>query len=127
MTVIGNLGKDAIVREVNGRKAINFSIAENQKFKDDNGNPVEKTTWVNCTMWRDANSGTGIMPYLTKGTKVYLEGVPEVKTFKDKNNIVQAELRLNVRSIELLHVNKEGDSTAPEPATNSDKADDMPF
>ena len=76
-------------------------------------------------MWRDANSGTGIMPYLTKDTKIYLEGIPEVKTFKDKNNVIQAELRLNVRSIELLHVNKDGEGTAPEPA--SDKADDMPF
>ena len=28
--------------EQNKRKAINFSIAENQKFKDDDGNHVEK-------------------------------------------------------------------------------------
>jgi len=76
-------------------------------------------------MWRDGNSSTGIMPYLTKGTKVYLEGVPEVKTFKDKNSVIQAVLRLNVRSIELLHVNKDGEGTAPEPAT--EKADDMQF
>ena len=120
MTVIGNLGKDAIVREVNGRKAINFSIAENQKFKDDDGNQVEKTTWINCTLWRDSNSGTGIMNYLTKGTKVYLEGVPEVKTFKDKNGVVQAELRLNVRSIELLHVNKDGDQQTTSDAAPAD-------
>lgn len=84
------------------RKAIDFSIAGNQKFKDDQDVVEEKTTWINCTLWQDGS--VDILDYLKKGTKVYLEGVPEMKTQRDKSGVAQAELRLNIRSIELLQV-----------------------
>jgi single-stranded DNA-binding protein len=37
ITVLGNIGQDAQVREVNGRYAINFSIAHNRKWTDNDG------------------------------------------------------------------------------------------
>ena len=40
--VIGNLTANAEVREVSNKKAINFSLATNEKYKDSNGLLVEK-------------------------------------------------------------------------------------
>ena len=44
--ISGNLTKDAEVKEAAGRKAINFSIAYNEYFKDKNGDKLEKTTFI---------------------------------------------------------------------------------
>ncbi|MFM7710302.1 MAG: single-stranded DNA-binding protein, partial [Ferruginibacter sp.] len=53
LQIIGNLGKDCIQNEVNGRKVINFSVAHSEKYKDSAGNLKEKTTWVECAYWTD--------------------------------------------------------------------------
>ncbi len=63
LQVIGNLGKDCIVNTVNGKNVINFSVAHTEKYKDAQGNPKERTTWVECAYWTDR---TGIAPYLKK-------------------------------------------------------------
>ena len=78
LQVIGNLGKDCIVKEINGKNVINFSVAHSERYKDAQGNQKERTTWVECAYWTDR---TGISPYLTKGKQVYVEGNPEVRTF----------------------------------------------
>ena len=38
LQVIGNLGKDCIVKEVNGKNVINFSVAHSERYKDAQGN-----------------------------------------------------------------------------------------
>jgi single-strand DNA-binding protein len=49
--VIGHLGKDAIVNNVNGKTVINFSVCHTEKFKDTQGNLKEKTVWCECAQW----------------------------------------------------------------------------
>ncbi|HRO70951.1 MAG TPA: single-stranded DNA-binding protein, partial [Chitinophagaceae bacterium] len=71
LQVIGRLGKDCVVNTVNGKNVINFTVANTEKFRDSQGNNQERTTWVDCAYWTDR---TGIAPYLTKGTQVYVEG-----------------------------------------------------
>jgi single-strand DNA-binding protein len=68
LQVIGNLGKDGVVNNVNGKNVINFSVAHTEKFKDAQGVQKDKTIWVECAYWTDR---TGIAPYLKKGTQVY--------------------------------------------------------
>jgi single-strand DNA-binding protein len=46
LTVIGNLGRDAIVRDVQGKSVISFSVAHTEKFKDNMGVQKDKTTWI---------------------------------------------------------------------------------
>jgi Single-strand binding protein family len=53
LQVIGNLGKDCIVKEVNGKNVINFSVAHTERYKDSQGNQKERTTWVECAYWTD--------------------------------------------------------------------------
>lgn len=102
--VIGNLGKDCIVNQVNGKSVINFSVAHTEKFKDHTGTQKEKTTWVECGYWTDK---TGIAPYLKKGQQVYVEGQPEVRTWEKDGKSV-ASLQVRVFGIQLLG-SKNGD------------------
>jgi single-strand DNA-binding protein len=99
LTLIGNLGKDCVVNNVNGKNVINFNVAHTEKFKDSSGTPKEKTIWVECAYWSDR---TGIAPYLKKGTNVYLEGSPDVRTYTTNEGKQGASLRLNVQYVQLL-------------------------
>ena len=99
LMVIGNLGKDCIVNNVNGKSVINFSVAHTEKFKDSTGAQREKTTWVECAYWTDR---TGISPYLKKGTQVYAEGTPEVRTYQTNDGKSGASLSLRVQTVQLL-------------------------
>lgn len=99
MQVIGRLGKDCMVNTVNGKNVINFTVAHSEKYKDSQGNNQEKTTWVDCAYWTDR---TAVAPYLTKGTQVYVEGAPEVRTFTRNDGTSGATLTMRVRDVQLL-------------------------
>ena len=140
LQVIGNLGKDCIVKEVNGKTVINFSVAHTERFKDSQGNLKERTTWVECAYWSDK---TAIAPYLTKGTTVYAEGSPEADAYMNKDNQAAATLRMRVQNIQLLGSRNAGDNQSnnssqasssiaapskPAPVgAMTDVADDLPF
>src|SRR5688572_9145757 len=99
MQVIGNLGKDCVVNTVNGKNVINFTVAHTEKYKDSQGSNQEKTTWVDCAYWTDR---TAIAPYLVKGTQVYAEGNPEVRSFTRNDGTAGASLSMRVREVQLL-------------------------
>lgn len=99
LMVIGNLGKDATTNNVNGNTVINFSVAHTEKYKDKQGNQQQKTTWVECSWWSDR---LAIVPYLKKGTMVYLEGTPEVRSFAKQDGTTGASLVLRVMNCQLL-------------------------
>ncbi|MEO7314880.1 MAG: single-stranded DNA-binding protein [Ginsengibacter sp.] len=147
LQVIGNLGKDCTVNEVNGKSVINFNVAHSERFKDAQGTQVEKTTWVNCSYWTDR---TAVAPYLKKGQLVFAEGTPEVETYTNKDGQQATNLRLRVFSIQLLGGktdDNQGDSSdqqqshqssgsqssgastshAQTPSQVSEPADDLPF
>jgi len=140
MQVIGNLGKDCTVNTVNGKNVINFTVAHTEKYKDSSGNQQEKTTWVDCAYWTDR---TAVAPYLTKGTQVYAEGTPEVRSFQRSDGTAGASLSMRVREVQLLGRKGENNGgsdmpaapqqasnsrqSAPAPASIDDNADDLPF
>lgn len=107
LQIIGNLGKDCIVNEVNGKNVINFSVAHTERFKDATGNLKEKTYWVECAYWTDR---TNIAKYLTKGKTVYVEGTPEADAYTNREGKAAATLRMRVRDVQLLGGNSSGES-----------------
>lgn len=140
LQIIGNLGKDCIVKEINGKHVINFSVAHSERFKDSQGNQKERTTWVECAYWTDR---TGIAPYLVKGTTVYAEGSPEADAYTNKEGQAAATLRMRVQNVQLLSSNRDnpgsntgnvsnaGMGTAPvvktDAAKSTEPVDDLPF
>lgn len=118
ITCIGHLGKDCNVNNVNGKNVINFSVAHSEKFKNAQGVEVSKTTWVNCAFWVDR---TTLAQYLLKGTQVYVEGHPEVSSYKAQDGQWKSELRCRVSSVQLLGGKRENDGGSNNnhaPATN---------
>ena len=103
MQVIGRLGKDCVVNAVNGKNVINFTVAHSEKYRDSQGNNQEKTIWVDCAYWTDR---TAVSPYLTKGTQVFVEGSPEVRSFTRQDGTAGASLSLRVREVQLLVANQ---------------------
>lgn len=143
LQIIGNLGKDCIVKEVNGRNVINYSVAHTERFKDSSGIQKERTTWVECAYWTDR---TAIAPYLKKGQLVYSEGSPEADGYMNKDNQAAATLRMRVREVQLLggrtdnnendnrttgntNYGASGNSNDKVPAASEieEAADDLPF
>lgn len=122
LLVVGNLGKDAVVKEINGKNVINFSVAHTDKFKDGQGNQKEKTTWVDCAYWSDK---IGIAPYLTKGTLVLAEGEPSADAYVTKDNEAGASLRLKVFNVRLLSGGGGQKETSEE--TKEDKPESTPL
>ena len=99
LQIVGNLGGDCIVKEVNGKNVINFNVAHTEKFKDAQGNLKERTTWVNCAYWTDR---TAVAQYLKRGKMVYVEGSPEADGYLNKENQPAATLRMRVQNLQLL-------------------------
>jgi single-strand DNA-binding protein len=142
LQIIGHLGGDCTTNEVSGRTVINFNVAHSEKFKDGQGNQVEKTTWVRCAYWTDR---TAIAQYLKKGQLVYAEGNPEAEAYMNKENQAAATLKMNIFRIQLLgnkNDNQEGNSqqdsyqrsstpvsktTQPTSSAVEEPADDLPF
>lgn len=105
LQIIGNLGKDCIVKEVNGKNVINFSVAHSEKFRDAQGVEKERTTWVECAYWIEK---TNVSQYLTKGRTVYAEGYPQADAYANKDGQPAATLRMRVTNIQLLSSNNGG-------------------
>ena len=127
ITVIGNVVQDAEVRDVSNRKVINFAVAVNEKFKSGSGEVQEKTTFYNCVIWRD--SKVGVATYLTKGTKVYLEGTPEIEIYKNKQEEVKGAIKIITNHIEFVGSGsgKTNSTESKGVANPNDTGDDLPF
>lgn len=99
LQIIGNLGRDAVVNNVNGKTVINFTVAHTEKYKDAQGVQKDRTTWVDCAYWTDR---TAVAPYLKKGTMVYSEGTPDVRTYTTQDGRNAASLTMRVNNVQLL-------------------------
>lgn len=133
LLVIGHLGKDCMTNVVNGKNVINFNVAHSEKFKDSSGIARERTTWVECAYWTDR---TAIAPYLKKGTQVYVEGTPDVRSYPKNDGTTGVALSLRVLNVQLLggkspessassEENQRAASTVAEPVDAAE--DDLPF
>ena len=133
MTVIGNIGADAVQRETNGRKYTTFNVAVSTKFKNQDGSETERTTWISCA--RDGQSP--IDQWLKKGRQVYVEGTPSVSMYTDNQGHPNCNLKLAVHRIELLGAKDESQPQAAAPAAaptpqasaqaQQEGTDDLPF
>ena len=134
LEIIGNLGADAEIKEVNGRKFVSFRIAHTDKWVDQNTGVIStQTTWVSCSMNGD---GGGLTPYLKKGTKVFVRGTPNFVVYSSpKTHKMETGVNLFVREVELCGGHQEQEqnnaNTTQTPANAAQapagKKDDMPF
>jgi single-strand DNA-binding protein len=97
--VIGNLTRDCVIADTNGKKCVNFSIAVNEKYKDAQGVEVSRVDYHDCSYWND---NVAIAPYLKKGMQVYVEGKPYAKKFVNDDGKEFLSVGIKVNNIQLV-------------------------
>ena len=77
--VSGGLGRDAELKTLpSGKNVLEFSIAVNSGFGDN-----KKTYWWKAKLFGDRASK--LAEYFVKGTKLMIEGVPELREYEAKD------------------------------------------
>lgn len=107
VTIIGNLGDDPDIRTMqSGDKVVNLSIATSEKWKQkDTGEYKERTEWHRIVVF---NKGlvTVCENYLKKGSKVYIEGQLETRSWEqDGVKKYSTEIVLRPYKSELVMLN----------------------
>lgn len=141
MTVTGNVGSDPEIKDVNGTKVANFSIAVNENYTTKGGDKVEKTHWYRVEAW-DGSNGKGLVsnvvePYLKSGTTVFCQGQPIVESY-EQEGVKKTSFKLKLAGPGSTFrlggskggaSNSNGKAPAPKAAVpNTDiGADDIPF
>ena len=113
--IIGNLGADAMLQVVNGNKFVSFRVANTDAWTDKQTGEIKKSTqWISCSLNGD---GGALLPYLKKGTKVFVRGNAQFVVFSSaKSRQMEVGVNLYVREIELRGGSKENEQTAQQPA-----------
>jgi single-strand DNA-binding protein len=124
---IGGITGDAQVKDLTNdaeRKAINFSVAFSERTEgfDANGYPNQNTVFVNGGLFRKADK-IGVAKYLTKGTRVYVEGKPTVRIATDAQGNPRAYFNAEFLNAEFVGGGKK-DTTAI--AEKTDEHGDTP-
>ncbi len=89
----------------NATAVTNFSLAVNNRRRDENGDWVEDTEWFRVTAWeRQAES---VNQYLSKGSRVFVDG--RFSTSQYTNNSGEARISLEVRAFKVIFL----DSASP--------------
>jgi len=95
LEIIGNLGSDAEIKTLGNNNYISFNVAHSER--DSKGQ--ETTQWI--SVLRYDNGRGGLLPYLKRGTKVYVAGTLRVNNYTDRNGQQRTSLDLNADIIQL--------------------------
>lgn len=116
-SIIGNLGNDPEQRyAASGTATLRFNVACNGRVKDPNGNWMDETTWVRCTVF--GNRAETLGQYLKKGTRVYVEGRLEARPWTDNAGNVRAGLELIAQDVEFMSSRQQDDPMTPRNTVN---------
>lgn len=149
--VIGNVVRDPEMRSTpSGQNVTSFSVATNFIWKDQSGNRQEKAEFHNIVAWRRLAEITS--QYLKKGSKVYIEGRMQTRSWDDPNGVkryrteiiaenmimldragnqdfsgASSAPRSNDRQSSYGQGMSEGVQPAPEPSEEEISIEDIPF
>ena len=86
--LIGNLGRDPETRHTqDGTAIVHLSVATSETWKDKaSGERKEKTEWHRVVIFNE-RLGEIAQKYLSKGSKVYLEGQLQTRKWTDQNGV----------------------------------------
>lgn len=100
-TVIGNIGRNAVVAQHGENSVINFSLAVNESGIKKDGTKWEKTTWLDCSLWRQS---TKIAEYLKTGTMIWARGAIGLRQWQSAGGEAKAGLTFIIDQLDLITV-----------------------
>lgn len=99
--LIGNLGKDPEIREIDGgRRVARFTLATSESYRNDDGEKITDTSWHNIVAWNGL--ATIAERYLSKGREVAVEGRISYRNFEDKEGAKKYFTEIILNQIHLL-------------------------
>jgi single-strand DNA-binding protein len=99
--LIGNLGKDPEIREIDGgRRVARFTLATSESYRNDAGDRITDTSWHNIVAWNGL--ATIAERYLSKGREVAVEGRISYRNFEDKDGTKKYFTEIILNQIHLL-------------------------
>ncbi len=83
--LLGNVGKDPEIRSTPGGAIVaNFSLATSDRFQDAQGNWQDRTEWHSLVTFK--RTAEIVRDYVKKGTKLYVEGKLQTRSWDDKES-----------------------------------------
>ena len=105
--IVGNLGNDPEIRYAqNGNAIANLSVATSETWKDQQGQPQEKTEWHRIVMYRRLAEIAG--EYLKKGSKIYIEGKLQTRKWQDQSGNDRYTTEIVANELQMLDSRGEG-------------------
>lgn len=101
----GRLGRDPEIKYTQTGKAVaSFSIAVTEKWNAATGEKKERTDWVNIIAWDKLGELCG--QYISKGSKVLVEGKLQTRSYDDKNGAKKYVTEIVAQQVEFLDSRK---------------------
>jgi single-strand DNA-binding protein len=126
--LLGRVGKDPEVREVNDTKVAKLSLATSEKFTKKDGEKVENTAWHSLVMW--GRLAEIAEKYITKGDMLYVEGKIDYRKY-EKDGSVTYYTDIVVTGMNMVssknEVRSRDNEKIQESKTEELPEDDLPF
>ena len=97
ITILGNLTRDAEVRQVGQSQVAKIGIAVSEKYKDRNGQIQESTEYFDVEVWDKA----GVFPYLLKGQAVLIVGQQKTDRWQDQSGQNRETKKVRAQVVQL--------------------------
>ncbi len=99
--LMGNLTRDVEVRSLpSGMTVAQFSLAVNERYKDRDGNWVDRANFIDCEMF--GNRAEAFAKYLSKGSPAFIEGKLRLDQWQDKEGNKRSKLKVVADNFEFV-------------------------
>ncbi len=119
--LVGNLGHDPELKQTSsGTPVTTLSLATHEVWNDPDDNKAERTDWHRVVLWEKLAEVAD--HYLTKGSKVYIEGRLQTRSWEDKDGVTRYTTEIIAQKLTILD-SKTDESPEPESAEPEEAAE----
>lgn len=117
----GRLGNDSELKEVGQYKVLQFSVANNVGYSDN-----QKTNWFRCAVW--GNKLDGLKNALLKGKLVFVTGELTLNEYSKNDGTKGFSADVKVNNVDFIGSKSDSENSSNSaPSNNENNDDDMPF
>lgn len=122
VTLMGNLTRDPELRQTpNGQSVCSFSLALNRSYKDQSGEWVEATDYIDIVAW--AGLGERVAQYLSKGRRCLVVGRLQSRSWEQEG---QKRSKVEVLANDVTFLDSRGGDSSFEGGDNGGSSDSAP-
>jgi len=124
--LVGNLGADPEIKQVNSAQVANVSLATSESWTDKATNQRKETTeWHRLVFWDKLADIAD--KYLKKGSQIYVEGKLQTRSWDDPNGQKKWTTEIRVFQMQMLGKRDDAPDSAPGAEPVPPVLEDLPF